>query len=204
MKKILTILSLISFNLSIAQTKEYKRIDLKPDKNKITSDSLDIFETYQLNSLMFIFGWTQKKGVTPQISKMIIKNSSGNIIFSKMGQVDSYIFRPTFFETNNSTDPIIIFIESGSEYSWGNTVFRIKNNSVEELGEIDVSNYDTLDNNSGNIAPLTLIKSEGDTILFKFSSNKILYNPGGQKEKIYDGLSLWYVYSKGQLEMKIK
>lgn len=198
----LTIIFIFTVQQFLSQTSVYKILDVKPSTTKILTDVIDIYESYAFNSFTLFVGWTIETKSLPQTPKIIIRDKKGKVIFSKIGQTDSYIFRPTFFASDIDKDPTLFLAESGSEYSWGNTIFKFSDNGVSELGHLDVANYDTLDNNSSNIAPVTLIEIRGEVLTFKFKTKQVVFNPGGQKEKIYDGSSISYLFKEGRLTLE--
>ena len=196
----LTIIILLTLGQVFSQTQDYKILDIKPTDTKMRLNGVDIFNSYALNSFTLYVGWTKNPKDSTIIPKIIIKDKSDNVIFSHLGHSDSYIYRPTFF-VSNSNDNLIIMAESGSEYSWGNDIFTVKNNVVKDIGFIDVVTYDPHDN-PGNIAPQTTIKFEESKILFTFKSKQVVFNSDGKNQKIFNGSDIWYVYSDNELKMK--
>jgi hypothetical protein len=107
---------------------------------------------------------------------MIVVNRKGQIKFKSSGQKDSKIFRPIFFKTTDSNDGMIILVETGGEYSWGNNVYSVTNKGIADIGKLDLAIYNKT-KTALSIVPITTIKTDGLIIEFYFKDNVVLYEP---------------------------
>jgi len=199
MRKIAILLILLSFQKAFGQAREFKILPVPADRNIYAFNDINIFETYKVDSLTFLFGWTEDTARGP---KLLVKNKLGQVIFTTSGRRDSYLFRPTFFRSVDSKDPILMLAESGTDYSWGNTVFSIMNDQITYMGEIEVAA--NAGNNPANIATFTRPVAEGEIIEFNFTSEKVVLNPGTHKQIVLGGNDISYLYKERRLRLNIK
>jgi hypothetical protein len=198
MKIFLILLVVISFKISAAQGREYQMVPVQPDKNIYVFNDINIFETYQIDSLRILFGWTEDTARGP---KMLVLNKLDKVVFSTSGRRDSYIFRPTFYRSPDTKDPVIMIAESGTDYSWGNTIFTIYKEQVTYIGEMDVAANAPV--NPGSIAPFTKPLTDGEIIEFDFLTDKLVLNPGTHRQMILSGNDISYIYKDKRLKLKI-
>jgi hypothetical protein len=199
MKTFIILVFALGFKISAAQEREYKMAPIQPNKNIYTFNDINIFETYELDSLKFLFGWTEDTARGP---KMLVLNKLGKVIFSTSGRRDSYIFRPTFFRTPEEKDPVIMIAESGTDYSWGNTLFSIsKDQEITYIGEMDVAANSSA--NPTSIAPYIHPVIDGDMIQFNFLTEKLVLNPGTHQQMVLNGTDISFLYKERRLKLKI-
>jgi len=116
----LIILTFLTVHFVNGQTRNYQIVSVTPDTTNYTIENINILDSYNLDSLILLVGRPSSGGVV-----MFVKDKNGKAIFKSAVQGDSYIMRPTFFKTNKPNDDVLILVELGSEYSWGNTVYRL-------------------------------------------------------------------------------
>ncbi|MBK9289503.1 MAG: hypothetical protein IPN38_17965, partial [Flavobacteriales bacterium] len=61
-------------------------------------------------------------------------DSSAEILACSKPGYDSETMLPTFFTNGNKADGLVIIANMGERQSWGQEVFRLKDNATEELG----------------------------------------------------------------------
>lgn len=199
MNKIVIFLIALSFKTASAQPREFTIIPVQVDRNIYTFNDINIFESYQVDSLTFLFGWTEDTARGP---KLLVKNKLGQVIFTTSGRRDSYLFRPTFFRSPDPKDPILMLAESGTDYSWGNTVFSIMNDQILYMGEIEVAANSG--SNPSNIAIFTKPVTDGEIIEFNFISDKVVLNPGTNKQIVLGSSDISYLYKERRLRLNVK
>ena len=188
----LIILTFLTACFANGQTRNYQAISIKPDTTNYKLDTIDVLNSYSLDSLTFLFGRQVSGGIV-----MLVKDKNGMAIFTSSEQRDSYIMRPTFFKTNNLADNLLILVELGTEYSWGNTVYRLHGRQLQELGFINIA----ATSSSSNIAPFTKIKVEQNKISFDFTADKVTIDPGGQNQADYKGSAISYLYADNKFKL---
>jgi hypothetical protein len=125
------------------------------------------------------------------------------------GSGGSYILSPTFYR-NTGDESWVILAETGSEYSWGNRVFRFKDNAMTDVGRLNVAfkqafgKVTTNDQtntitNEVSIAPYTVISTVNNTLVFSFTQD-VEHNPGREAQKPIAKERIRYIYSNGKLQ----
>jgi hypothetical protein len=125
------------------------------------------------------------------------------------GSGSSYILSPTFYR-NTGDESWVILAGTGSEYSWGNRVFRFKDNAMTDVGTLNVAfkqafgKVKTNDQtntitNEVSIAPYTVISTVNNSLVFSFTQN-VEHNPGRDAQKPIAKERIRYIYSNGKLQ----
>lgn len=199
MRIIIILLLAFSIKTGVCQPRVYKIVPAPAEKKLFQYNELNIYETYQFDSLTFLLGWTQDTARGP---RMVVINKAGGEVFSTIGKRESFYFRPTFYRSDNVKDPLIMLAESGTDYSWGNSVFTFMEDRFTYAGEIPVAAKGP--EGPVNIAPFIKPGTDGETIEFNFIADKIILHPGTNRQMVMDSSHISYLYKDRQLRMNIK
>lgn len=151
-------------------------------------------DLYMLGNKIYIF-----TKMHDETFKLVMIEQKGNQYLEKYcssGSGDAYNLTPIFLKTNYEDDPIVILAEQGTEYSWGVRVFLFSENSVEDIGLLNVG-VEEIEGQIFSVVPYTKVVRKNDSIIFSFTKD-VNYDPGGQdltitKDKIF------YRYENGKL-----
>jgi hypothetical protein len=125
------------------------------------------------------------------------------------GSGGSYILSPTFYR-NAGDDAWVILAATGSEYSWGNRVFRFKDNAIADVGTLNVAfkqvfgQVKTNDQtqaitNEVSIAPYTVIRTVNHALVFSFTQD-VEHHPGQNGQTTIAKDRIRYIDHNGKLE----
>jgi hypothetical protein len=125
------------------------------------------------------------------------------------GSGGSYILSPTFYR-NAGDESWVILAATGSEYSWGNRVFRFKDNAMADVGTLNVAFKQTFGKvrtndqtnaitNEISIAPYTVISTVNNALVFSFTQD-VEYEPGQNGQKPIPKARIRYIYRQGKLQ----
>jgi hypothetical protein len=182
------------------------------DPESIHIDSLYVQVAYQLNAnRLILIGKSNNED--PQGLKMLLVNPKKNykLIYGSNGAWESWTLHPTFFEPDKSNNPMVILAALGTSESWGQQVFLMKEDTINEIGYIDVTlkkQADTSFYEDGfqlmDIGPFTKIKTQNGLLNFSFNTDSILYY--GTIDNQYDitlpGYKLEYNFDGDSLKIK--
>lgn len=183
----------------MAQTREYKKIDADTIVVTFPHGSMEVMSSYRVDSLTYVIG--KKKSEIQEGLKMFVLDNKNQIQFESSGQMDSFIFQPAFYKTDILDDPMLIFAETGTEYSWGNVLYSVSESKVKEIGLINMTVEDTFLLNPHNIMPYASVETDGDTISINFTVEEVVYDAFGKEEKSYKGSDVKYLYFDNQLRL---
>jgi hypothetical protein len=112
---------------------------------------------------------------------MLLKKVEKDLVrvYVSKGSGDSYILRPTFFR-NCGGHELLIFAETGTEYSWGLRVFAYDAGVVHDLGDIPLAVES--DNGADSVIPFMRLIPRGKSLEITFTTD-LIRDPGGQEEK---------------------
>lgn len=114
--------------------------------------------------------------------------------FSK-GSADSYILKPSFINRCGGHQ-LLIFAETGAEYSWGVRVFSYDDGIIKELGSIDLAVEGEFDAES--VIPFMKFTQKGRSVVISFTKD-VISDPGGKNEKKFRKSAIHYVVDGNSL-----
>ena len=182
------------------------------DPESILIDSLYVQIAYQLSSdRLLIVGKSQNDD--PQGLKILLVNPKENykLIYRSRGAWESWTLHPTFFKSENKDTPIVILAAQGTSESWGQQVFLMKGDIINEIGFIDVTRKEQADTSfyeDGfrliDIGPFTKIQTKNGLLNFSFQADSILYYGaiGDRYDITFAGDKLEYNFDGDSLKLK--
>ena len=148
------------------------------------------FDSYNLKSFILYIGWENK-----DVKAFIKPRNNDEIKFKFDKTTDAMIIKPVFFE-NPENKTLVIMLELAAEFSWGQKLVLIKNDTVYDCGYLD---YLTNEGNGESIAKYAKIKQDKDKIILSFQPQ---YFVDG-KEKLIKSQTLKYLLTeKGLKQIK--
>jgi hypothetical protein len=139
---------------------------------------------------------------------LVEKTNSGYKVRDRSkGSNSAYNLTPTFYRSGDSW---VILAENGAEYSYGTRVFMFKDNTMNDLGalnvafnrkfgEIKTNGVTTPITNEVSIVPYTVISTVNQELVFSFTQD-VEHNPGGNDQKPIAKERIRYTYSGGKLQ----
>ena len=170
------LLFLIVSNTLHAQESRFNELQIEPEL--IESGNYKNFYKYDLGDYIFWKGRYENN-----LHFKIQDKLSQNILFTYADTIsDAMILIPKFFN-NEDLSTLIVMVEVAAEYSWGQEVIMIRNQSVKHLGYM---NYAVLGEElEESISDYCIVTSGQDKIWLTFEDVKIIdYSDG---DKIIDG-----------------
>lgn len=183
------------------------------DPESIHIDTLYVQVAYQLNTnRLLLIGKSINED--PQGLKMLLVNPEKNykLIYRSRGAWESWTLHPTFFEPHKPNNPFVILAALGTSESWGQQVFLMNEDTINEIGYIDVTlkkQADTSFYEDGfqlmDIGPFTKIKTQNGLLNFSFNVDSILYygTIDNQYDITFPGYKLEYNFDGDSLKLKI-
>jgi hypothetical protein len=190
------------------ETKEYPLID--PETIQI--DSLFVQVAYALSEKRWIIIGRSVNDDPTGLKLLLIDPLKDNkLLFQTKGAYQSLILHPTFFISSLPYDPTIILCAIGISASWGQVIYLMKNDTIKELGYMDVVMKEAVDSTIfenhyllKDISPYTSINKTNNGVHFTFKADSILYY--GSKGDIIDptlsGQAIKYTFYNGVLRLE--
>lgn len=124
------------------------------------------------------------------------------IKYRSHGYMDGYGITPTFFR--NQANEIIVWVDTGAEYSWGATAYLFNGVKIKELGDVRATYVKDPDHGQEeSIAPYAWIYRNNGQIIIRFTKDplyekngKYMTVPAEKVKYIYNGKKLREVISK--------
>ena len=180
------------------------------DPELIHIDSLYVQVAYQLDEDRFLL-IGKSNNFDPQGLRMLLVNPKENykLIYRSRGAWESWTLHPTFFESDARNNPLVILAAQGTSESWGQQVFLMKGDTINEIGYLDITRKEQADTSFyedgfrlTDIGPFTKIQTKNGFLNFSFNADSILYYgkigdryditfSGDKLEYNFDGDSLW-------------
>ena len=161
---------------------------------------------YKLSSDLFVYeDWYQIKDKDERCLFGVLRyGKEFKTIYRSKGAGDSYFLKFSFFKTNQRSDPIIILGEVGTEYSWGISVFIVKENLIQEIGFLDVGAELKFDHGDTVVSAVPYTKVTTDGKRFKFTFTKDMVYMIDRDFDLIKKENIHYVYEDGKLKAIIK
>jgi len=187
-------------------------IAIKPET--IAIDSLYIQVAYQLKpERLLVIGKSIRD--YPDGLKLLLVNPLDDykLLYRSRGAWESWILHPILFRANLPDMPLVILAAQGTSDSWGQQVFILKNDSINEIGFMDVTRKEQADTafyeggfRLTDIGPFTEIKSVNGLLTFSFNTDSVFYY-GRIDDKLditFSGDQLKYNYDGDSLRLVVK
>ena len=195
-------------SITYKDSSTFKRVQYPMiDAERITIDSLYVQVAYELNENRWILiGNSIDEDPTGLKLLLVDPSQDYKLIYRSKGAYESLILSPSFFKSSNQEDPLIILCGIGQLDSWGQKVFFMKGDKINEIDYLDVALLRSdADDESGykleDISEFTQIKKKSDGIIFQFLADSIRYF--GVRNEIADplisSLDLEYRYFNDEL-----
>lgn len=187
---------------------KYKKETFKMlDADKIQIDSLYIQVAYELSANRWIIiGNSVDKDPTGLKLLLVDPSKDYELIYRSKGAYESLILHPSFYISEEKNDPMIILCSLGQLDSWGQNLFLMKGDTINEIAYLDVAlkqeaEYEDEEYSLKDISPFTQIEKQKNGIVFSFNADSIIYF--GVRNNVYDPIisanSLKYRYKMGEL-----
>ena len=183
------------------------------DPELIGIDSLYVQVAYQLSiDRIILIG--KSKNADPQGLRILLVNPKENykLIYRSRGAWESWTLHPTFFESNLKGSPIVILAAQGTSESWGQQIFLMKGDTINEIGYLDITRKEQADTSFyedgfrlTDIGPFTKIQTKNGLLNFSFQVDSILYygTIGNQYDITFPGDQLEYNFDGDSLRLEI-
>jgi hypothetical protein len=202
----------IDFNFNTETAYKQKEFQLI-DPEKIEIDSLYIQVGYQLSPNRILLIARKNEAIQEGLKMLLIDPTQSNkLLFRSRGVYDSMIMHPTFFIPEKDDNAWIILTALGFTESWGQNLFFLKGDTINEISYLDIASKEESDykeDESGlrlmDIAPFTSIYKNEKGFTFTFTCDSIYYygDIGTQNNPILKGSSFSYVF-KEKLNIEIQ
>jgi hypothetical protein len=203
-------IDLSNYNISISydDSSSYKQVEYPMvNAEEIRIDSLYVQVGYELNKNRWILiGNSIEEDPTGLKLLLVDPTLDYKLIYRSKGAYESMILHPSFFKSSDQKDPLIILCALGQLESWGQELFFMKGDTINEVAYLDVAIYrNDPDDESGyrleDISGLTQIIKNQTGIIFQFKADSITYF--GVRNEIVDPIlspnELRYRYFNGKL-----
>lgn len=182
------------FALQKSKEREYKQYSIEEVTRDVKIDSFNIYKSFTWkNNDLLIFGSSSKLYRTG-VGFVQYNTSTKKVKFNaiKEGGSEDFIV-PYFFKTNDPLDPILMLCNVGADYTYGVRVYKMDNNKIHEIGQMNIAADTDPYENSTDPVPFTTIITNGDSITFSFTK-PIAIDFQGENEKAYKAGQLKYIY----------
>lgn len=180
----------------------------------IAIDSLFIQVAYQLSPKHLLIIGKSIRDYPDGLKLLLVKPAEGyKLLYRSRGAWESWILHPTFFKADKPDKPLVILAAQGTSDSWGQQVFTLKDDSIKEIGFLDVTRKEQADTafyedgfRLTDIGPVTEIKSVNGMLNFSFKTDSVFYY-GRIDEKVdvtFAGNQLEYHSDGDSLRLVVK
>lgn len=170
------------------QKSEYPLLEAE----NILIDSLFIQVAYKLGSKRNLLIARNIEDDVQGLKLLLVDPSDNNkLIYRSSGSYESMTLHPTFFVPNNSSYPTIITCGIGMLESWGQRLFIMKGDTLNDISYLDIAAKIEVDSSFTekgfelkDIGPYAKVKMDETGIHLSFLTDSLIYY--GEKDEITD------------------
>ena len=149
----------------------------------------------------------QYKSYTIDIfSKSLRVKEGKRLIFSDVGDKNAKMIVPhLYFLPRDTTYHKILVAEFSADYSIGLGIYIINGYESRKIGFLEVAVNDTAGVNKEKLYPVSAVKNlllqtDGNNLFISFTCNKVVANPGSDREELINADILKFVYNGKKLK----
>jgi hypothetical protein len=133
---------------------------------------------------------------TSYVLRMMVYDQQGELVFRSPALQESYVHRLSFYKSPRFPDKTIILGFNRINHSLGSDVYLLEAGKIRYLGLFDAGTYAEGDI-AWDIANYIDIQSDGKEFVFQVNYDQLMFNPGGEREKILGRNQLKYSFRDG-------
>ncbi len=151
----------------------YTKTELRQKKLDLKSIQLTNCDTAsEINSDVFLLSCMNTTKDTEEdygqrLHLVKINNDKPTILFEETGAMDAYSYHLFFYSNSDKSNELVIFAETGTEYSWGVDVYLLKNLKMHWIGNIGAM----LVNRPNSAISNVIVKKDQNQLIFSFHSD---------------------------------
>ena len=181
---------------------EYQPQELK----NFQIENFDVAHSFELNGYKIVSGnyypedgkhfASDTETETDWGDRLLLLDTSNEIIFQSKGVGDVYLFEPHFYKSDVS-NKIIIICQKANEYPFGGEAFMFENGSLKYIGTLDIEG----DDEENYLTDILEIKEMEGTLVFALKSEEVILKPGSG-DMFKTNKNVIYVYQNNELALK--
>ena len=186
---------------------EYAKVNVRSAKLDLTPIGIqECLSCFQLEAGLFLAVCRNHGVDSPEdygVRLYLIQDSTQrlSVLFESHGYMDSYYLRPSVFKIGETKQPTLILAEAGAEFSYGIGVYRLNNQQMRYLGNLDVAVEG--ESNPTSAVPFTKIVEKQGTLTFTFTKDVVVSDDKGNYEVIPKS-KIEYRYSNNGLTRSMR
>lgn len=166
----------------------YDTLELQTD-----AAGFNILDAYKVEGFEYHIRSKDIDDSTSYVLRMMVYDSIGELVFRSPALQESYTHRLTFYKSPRFPNKTIILGFNRLNFSLGSDVYLRENDKIRYLGLIDAGTYAEGDI-AWDIANYLEIQADSSKMEFRINYNELLFNPGGEREKVLGRNQLKYTF----------
>lgn len=169
----------------------YDTLELQTD-----AAGFNILDAYKVEGFEYHIRSKDIDDSTSYVLRMMVYDDKGELVFRSPALQESYVHRLTFYKSPRFPDKTVILGFNRINHSLGSDVYLLEDGKIRYLGLFDAGTYAEGDI-AWDIANYIQIESDGKQFVFQVNYNQLMFNPGGEREKVLGRNQLKYTYRDG-------
>lgn len=166
----------------------YDTLELQTD-----AAGFNILDAYKVEGFEYHIRSKEIDDSTSYVLRMMVYDAKGELVFRSPALQESYTHRLTFYKSPRFPNRTIILGFNRLNFSLGSDVYLLDNGKMRYLGLIDAGTYADGDI-AWDIANYVNIQADSTKMEFSVNYDQLLFNPGGEREKVLGRNQLKYTF----------
>lgn len=166
----------------------YDTLELQTD-----AAGFNILDAYKVEGFEYHIRSKEIDDSTSYVLRMMVYDAKGELVFRSPALQESYTHRLTFYKSPRFPNRTIILGFNRLNFSLGSDVYLLDNGKIRYLGLIDAGTYADGDI-AWDIANYVDIQADSTKMEFSVNYEQLLFNPGGEREKVLGRNQLKYTF----------
>lgn len=180
----------------LAEAQDFVRIPYDTLELQTDAAGFNILDAYKVEGFEYHIRSKDIDDSTSYVLRMMVYDEKGELVFRSPALQESYVHRLSFYKSPRFPDITIILGFNRINYSLGSDVYLREAGSIRYLGLFDAGTFAEGDI-AWDIADFIQIESDGKQYSFQVNYNQLMFNPGGEREKVLGRNQLRYTYKDG-------
>lgn len=189
-------LFVLLFVATAASAQDFKRIPYDTLELQTDAAGFNILDAYRVEGMEYHIRSKEIDDSTSFVLRMMVYDSIGELVFRSPALQESYVHRLTFYKSPRYPNKTVILGFNRINYSLGSDVYLLEDGKIRYLGLFDAGTYSDGDI-AWDIANYINIQADDEQMVFQVDYDQLMFNPGGEREKVLGRNQLKYTYRDG-------
>lgn len=192
----LRLLFIVTFLSTAAFAQDFVRIPYDTLELQTDATGFNILGAYKVEGYEYHIRSKEIDDSTSYVLRMMVYDEKGELVFRSPALQESYVHRLSFYKSPRYPKKTIILGFNRINFTLGSDVYLLDDGKISYIGLFDAGTYADGDI-AWDIADYIYIEADDNQMVFQVNYEQLMFNPGGEREKVLGRNQLKYTYRDG-------